>query len=171
MTTLPPCGDAQSEATLSCLTGAIVLREGAGAVGSTFAREWEPDLRPPPPPPTPSSLLALPPLPTASARGSPGAPPPLWRLPRVPVPLVVRMAEPRRSQSRRDHDSVHGTPLPCGVVGAFALGATLAALAGLGLERGALEVAAVASAVAGGVTLAAALARVSGKGYADRRRE
>jgi hypothetical protein len=156
MTTSPP-REALSEGTLSCLTGAIVLREGARAVGSTFAQDSSAgSLEPLPPLPssTPSSLRALPVLPTPSAV--------VIEVARRPRPL------PRSSRSR-PRARVRSPSLPWGLVGAFALGATFAALAGLGLDRGGLEVAALASAAAGGMTLAAALSR-AGKRHAARRR-
>lgn len=140
---------APSEGTMECRTGAILLREGARAVGSTFARPWdsEPEREPgaeaptPAPPPLPLPLPPLPPLPLAIARaGSPA----------------------------RDSAPARRTDLPVSVpwsfAGAFALGAAIAALAGLVLERGAVELAALASAVAGGMTLSAALGRLSRSG-------
>jgi uncharacterized membrane protein SpoIIM required for sporulation len=50
--------------------------------------------------------------------------------------------------------------VPWSFAGTFALGAAIAALAGLVVDRGAVELAALASAVAGGMTLSAALARL-----------
>ena len=159
MTTSTGRGDSRSGATLSCLTGAIARREGAGAVGSTFAREW--DSEPAPPPPT---------SPPASSRGAAGVQPAPCSPAALPV-LLPALAIARRSRSRHANARMGAPSLPWSPVGAFALGATLAAVAGEVLERGALEVAALASAVAAGITLAAALTRAPGKGCAVRRRQ
>lgn len=150
-TTLTPSTDSRSGPTLACLTGAIVLREGARAVGSTFARQWDPAAPPPPPPePTPSSLRALPALATPSAPASPAAA-------LAATPLAPAHGPSRRS--RREITSGRTRSLPWSQVGAFALGAALASLAGVGIDHGSLGIAALASAVAGGITLAAALAQ------------
>ena len=157
-----------SEGTLSCGTDAIALREGAQAIGSTFAREWDSDPAPRRAPrsplsaETPTSLQALAVLATPSVaamraeiaiRHRQGPPPPRWRAPRG----EERAARP-------------GALLPWRSACAFALGATLAALAGAALERGALEVAALASALAGGITLAAALTHATVRVRAAARR-
>jgi hypothetical protein len=143
-------------ATLSCLTGAILLREGARAVGSTFARERDSD--PVPPPMTPSSRRALLVMPNPSgAAVATRAAPATQAAAAIPKTVAASAARRRPSRSRRADTHSRAPSLPWRPVGAFALGATVAALAGLGVERGALEVAALASAVAGGVTLAAAL--------------
>ena len=153
--TTTPSGDSRSGPTLSCLTGAIVLREGARAVGSTFARQWDPEDAPRPPEPTPSSLRELPVLPTPSAPSPPALPAPV-----APVAATPAQGPPRR---RRVSTPIRARSLPWSLVGAFALGAALAALAG---ERGSLGFAALASAVAGGVTLAAGLAQANANAHA-----
>ncbi|HSO41128.1 MAG TPA: hypothetical protein VLT33_51735 [Labilithrix sp.] len=168
MTTSTASSDAPSEGTVECRTGAIMLREGARAVGSTFAREW--DSQPEPasvaalPPETPTSLRALPALPSPSA-------PPLSLPPALPPLAAARPAQRpghrRASSSRRAR--ARPVAVPWSFAGAFALGAAIAALAGVGIERGAIEVAALASAIAGGMTLSAALGRVASKGRADGR--
>lgn len=153
MTTSSRHGDERSGATLSCLTGAIVLREGARAVGSTFATEWDSDARPPAAP-TPSSRAAPAPVPLPSAAAvAPQAQPTL----------------PPESRSQRSKARQRSRSLPWSPIAAFALGATIAAAANLVVERGGLEVAALASAVAAGTTFAAALTRVVSKGHAGRR--
>jgi len=158
MTTSPPLADAPSEGTMECRTGAIIQREGARAVGSTFVRAW--DSEPPPlPATTPSSLRALPALP------SPSAPTP----PAPPVSPVAKPGSPRRYPSGSSFSRERPTYVPYSVAGAFALGASIAALAGIAVERGAVEFAALAAAVAGGMTLSAALARAS-KGRTERTR-
>lgn len=148
MTASTPRGDSRSGPTLSVLTGAIILREGAGAVGSTFARQWDPEAAPRLPEPTPSSLSGLPPLPPPS-------------LPAAASPVVVR-PPPRgpARRSRRVATPIRARSSPWSLAGAFALGATLAALAGMGVDRGSLGFAALSSAVAGGVTLATGLAQI-----------
>ena len=148
-----------SEGTLSCGTDAIALREGAQAIGSTFAREWDSDPAPRSRPPpsrsaeTPTSLQALAVLATPSAAAM-----------RAEIPIRHRQG-PRalrwRAPRREGRELRPRTVLPWRSACAFALGATLAALAGAALERGALEVAALASALAGGITLAAALTQAT----------
>jgi len=88
----------------------------------------------------------------------------------MPPPLPLsREAQASRSASPSRH---HRVPIsvPWSFAGAFALGAAIAALAGLVLERGAVELAALASAVAGGMTLSAALARLPSRSRSARRR-
>ena len=150
MTTLPCSSPSSSEGTIELDTGAILLREGARAVGSTYARPWDsvPESEPEPAPaPAPASVTpSLPPLPMKRA---------------TPVAAT-------RASSARPRREASVISVPWSFAGAFALGATIAAVAGLVLDRGAVELAALASAVAGGMTLSAALARVATKGRAGR---
>jgi len=174
MTTSPCSSAGPSDATIEIQTGAILLREGARAVGSTYTRRpWESEPDPVPAAPsslqTPSSLRALPAMPSPSSpTPSPPAVPPI-PLPVPPPPPLGRAAPAARPSSRRPEAPV--ISVPWSFAGAFALGATIAALAGLVLDRGAVEIAALASAVAGGMTLSAALARVASKGRAEHRRD
>lgn len=173
MTTSPCSSGGPSEGTIEIQTGAILLREGARAVGSTYTRRpWDSDPEPvsavPSSPQTPSALRALPAMPSPSS-----APPSPPAIPPIPSPIPAldplrRAAAAARPSSRRSEPPV--ISVPWSFAGAFALGATIAALAGLVLDRGAVEIAALASAVAGGMTLSAALARVASKGRAGRRR-
>ena len=138
MPTSTPRVETGSNPTLDCFTGAIVLREGAGAVGSSHLHD-RPSASTPTPTPTPTSVQT----PTR-----PSEPPPFFaRQPALHPARVVVIGRPPASPPRRAPPAprtsvgVRTRPLPWQAVGTFALGATLAALAGLFGKHGGLGLA------------------------------
>lgn len=134
-------GDTRSGNTLDCSTGAIILREGAAAVGSSLAsrerrqhvvvRHVGPvDSRP-----RVDSGPGLGPLPPPSA----------FVARRRAEPALERAQEARRARSLRL--SAHAA------YGGFAVGASVAAVAGIFVDRADFLIAAVASALAGALML------------------
>ena len=152
-----------SSPTLDCFTGAIVRREGAGAVGSSYLRDSASSPSAVPGSPSISSATSL------SEATSIGDPPPYFarKSPlRSPV-FVIRAAPAMRGRavehlrSRRQREAVPGPlairakSLRWKLFGAFAVGAALSTLAGLVSDVGSFAVVAFAAAVAGAATLEA----------------
>jgi len=167
----------RSEGTLDCHTGAILLREGTGAIGATYPRGSSAE---------PSALAG--PSSVSASIGTPttvSEPPPFAvarpALPRAGVAIVLgpgpatvraqarRWARPLTGRfARSDHASVAVVAAPSRTrwtlvltcAGAFALGATVAASAGE-LANRAVEAAASACLIAGVLTVLEALRRAS----------
>lgn len=129
--TVPPRSNPTS--TLDCFTGAIILREGAGAVCSTYRRGSASFTAMP----TPTSIVT----PTSVS---------------VSLPLMVR---PSGVQHPRPRRRARARPLPWALFAAFAVGATLVTFLGTFARDAPFGVAAFACALAGVVTVEAALER------------
>jgi hypothetical protein len=126
---------ARSAPTLTCFTAAIAQRDGAHVLGSSYARNAA------------ATSRAADPARRAEAAGRSSARAPLSppRRAREPELRARSEAPPRRKA------------LPWRVACAFAVGASLAALGGLATDVAGVELAALSCAIAGGITLAAAV--------------
>jgi hypothetical protein len=154
---------ARSAPTLTCFTGAIAQRDGAQVLGSSYAREWdstpgaverawrEEAARLPEPEAGPARSVpgVVPPRPAASREGRPSA--------RAPLAPARRGREREPDLRARGKALPRKEALPWRAACAFAIGAALSALGGLAMDRAGVELAALACAVAGGITLAAGL--------------
>ena len=171
-----PRMDRRSEGTLDCHTGAILLREGTGAVASTYQRgsSAQPSALPGPssvsasigtpttvsePPPF---AVARPPFPRGGVAIVLGPGPATVRAQarRSARPLTSRLVRPDHAVSLIVASGRSRWTLGLTCVGAFALGATTAASAGE-LANRAVEAAASACVIAGVLILLGALLRTS----------
>jgi hypothetical protein len=169
-----PSMEPRSRDTLDCSTGAIILREGAGAVVSTYLTESEsalagaPTQTQTPTPTSPESMAEPPQRAWPIVRPGPATERARQRelaaalaiLANVPKSKEVRETRERRRDARpspRRAPTATASPAwtRCGM---FALGAAVAAIAGRFADRGDFFVAVVASLLAGVLTTAVVLA-------------
>jgi hypothetical protein len=152
--------------TLGCFTDAIILREGAGAVGSTYLRDSASvpasSSTSPPSLATPTSLSGLPPYTVhRPARKAPRYVIQAGPLP-LPLPLsrstrTARPSKKRRppAKTTRTPPKVHAGAWP--VVSALAVGAAVAALLGVLSASASGVFAILACVLAGAITMRRAL--------------
>jgi hypothetical protein len=147
--------DPPSSPTLDCFTGAIVEREGARAVASTYLRDSS------------SAKAGEPSLPSTTAlteATSVGEPPPYFaRKPPLPSPVVVvRAARVRRFAARPARLAkapIHTKSRRWQLFASLAVGAIASSVGSFVAESGSVAVAAVACLLAGVATLHVALTK------------